>query len=282
MQQFLDADVPVGAHLADQLMLLLALAGGGAFRTVEPTLHTTTQVEVIRQFLTYDVVCEKEDERAWRVEVRPLSDDDDWSVFDPLKAAGLEAEAATPATAPAVAKLGGKPWIEAGTKWPMCRDLGSTCDQPLQLLLQLDLERLPVGKRGKGLPAVFYCPTGDLRGPPHPRGEACEARGSPPDSAHTERRSARDSPELIVGWEQIDDYPTLHEKSAQKFFAKHPEWRRDYTGNGPPSEATRSADFPIGTTGSAPCSASARAVAASWNISVSSAGASTSGHLSTV
>ena len=67
---YLDSGVPVGAHLADQLLLLMALAGGGSFRTVEPTAHTTTQVEVIRQFLAYDIVCERESERAWRVEVR--------------------------------------------------------------------------------------------------------------------------------------------------------------------------------------------------------------------
>jgi RNA 3'-terminal phosphate cyclase (ATP) len=67
---WLDAGVPVGPHLADQLLLLMAMAGGGSFRTVEPTLHTTTQIEVIRRFLTYDIVCERESERVWRVEVR--------------------------------------------------------------------------------------------------------------------------------------------------------------------------------------------------------------------
>ena len=67
---YLDSDVPVGAHLADQLLLLLALAGGGAFRTVQPTLHTMTQIDVIRLFLNLDIVCERESERAWRIEVR--------------------------------------------------------------------------------------------------------------------------------------------------------------------------------------------------------------------
>jgi RNA 3'-terminal phosphate cyclase (ATP) len=66
---YLDAGVPVGTHLADQLMLLMALAGGGSFRTLQPTLHTTTQVEVIREFLAYDIVCERESELVWRVDV---------------------------------------------------------------------------------------------------------------------------------------------------------------------------------------------------------------------
>ncbi|MGB3969880.1 MAG: RNA 3'-terminal phosphate cyclase, partial [Planctomycetota bacterium] len=48
---FLAANVPVGEHLADQLLLPMALAGGGAFRTMPPSLHTTTNAQVIRRFL---------------------------------------------------------------------------------------------------------------------------------------------------------------------------------------------------------------------------------------
>jgi RNA 3'-terminal phosphate cyclase (ATP) len=50
-RRYLAADVPVGPHLADQLLLPLALAGGGRFRTVPLTRHATTNIEVIRQFL---------------------------------------------------------------------------------------------------------------------------------------------------------------------------------------------------------------------------------------
>jgi RNA 3'-terminal phosphate cyclase (ATP) len=50
-RSYLAADVPVGPHLADQLLLPLALAGGGRFRTVPLTRHATTNIEVIRQFL---------------------------------------------------------------------------------------------------------------------------------------------------------------------------------------------------------------------------------------
>ena len=42
---------PVGPHLADQLLLPLALAGGGAFRTGPLTAHTRTNIETIRAFL---------------------------------------------------------------------------------------------------------------------------------------------------------------------------------------------------------------------------------------
>ncbi|HEX7836928.1 MAG TPA: RNA 3'-terminal phosphate cyclase [Kofleriaceae bacterium] len=48
---FLAADVPVGAHLADQLLLPLAIAGGGRFRSMPLSLHATTNIATIREFL---------------------------------------------------------------------------------------------------------------------------------------------------------------------------------------------------------------------------------------
>ena len=50
-RRYLAADVPVGPHLADQLLLPMALAGGGAFRTVPLSRHASTNREVIGQFL---------------------------------------------------------------------------------------------------------------------------------------------------------------------------------------------------------------------------------------
>jgi RNA 3'-terminal phosphate cyclase (ATP) len=51
VEEYLAADVPVGVHLADQLVLLLALAGGGHFRTLAPSGHARTQLDVIQRFL---------------------------------------------------------------------------------------------------------------------------------------------------------------------------------------------------------------------------------------
>jgi RNA 3'-terminal phosphate cyclase (ATP) len=51
MQRFLQADVPVGEHLADQLMVPLAMAGGGRYRTLPLTGHARTNAEVIGRFL---------------------------------------------------------------------------------------------------------------------------------------------------------------------------------------------------------------------------------------
>ena len=45
----------VGRHLADQLLLPMALSGGGSFTTQKPTLHTLTNIEVIKKFLPVDI-----------------------------------------------------------------------------------------------------------------------------------------------------------------------------------------------------------------------------------
>lgn len=48
---YLACSAPVGEHLADQLLLPLALAGSGEFLTTTPSLHTTTNITVIETFL---------------------------------------------------------------------------------------------------------------------------------------------------------------------------------------------------------------------------------------
>jgi RNA 3'-terminal phosphate cyclase (ATP) len=54
-RRYLGADAPVGLHLADQLLVPLALAGEGSFTTLEPTRHTTTNCEVIQRFLPISI-----------------------------------------------------------------------------------------------------------------------------------------------------------------------------------------------------------------------------------
>lgn len=52
LEDYLEAGVPVGEHLADQLLLPMAIAGGGKLRTMAPlSLHATTNIETIREFL---------------------------------------------------------------------------------------------------------------------------------------------------------------------------------------------------------------------------------------
>jgi len=52
---FLAAGVPVGEHLADQLLLPLAIAGGGRFRAAPLSLHATTNIATIRRFLDAEI-----------------------------------------------------------------------------------------------------------------------------------------------------------------------------------------------------------------------------------
>ena len=47
---FLEADVPVCRHLQDQLLVPMALAGGGHFVTTAPSAHTRTCAQVIQAF----------------------------------------------------------------------------------------------------------------------------------------------------------------------------------------------------------------------------------------
>jgi RNA 3'-terminal phosphate cyclase (ATP) len=48
-QPYLQSSAPACRHLADQLLIPMALAEGGAFRTLELTEHTTTKVDVIQR-----------------------------------------------------------------------------------------------------------------------------------------------------------------------------------------------------------------------------------------
>ncbi|MFI4917688.1 MAG: RNA 3'-terminal phosphate cyclase [Phycisphaerales bacterium JB060] len=51
VRRYMALDAPVGEHLADQLLLPMALAGGGAFRTGPLSRHCTTNAHVIERFL---------------------------------------------------------------------------------------------------------------------------------------------------------------------------------------------------------------------------------------
>jgi RNA 3'-terminal phosphate cyclase (ATP) len=65
-EAYLAAEVPVGPHLADQLILLLALGRGGSFRTMAPTNHARTQLAVIERFLGPVVQGVEEAPDRWR------------------------------------------------------------------------------------------------------------------------------------------------------------------------------------------------------------------------
>ena len=68
--EFLAAEVPVGEHLADQLLLPLALGKGGRFLTTRPSLHTLTQVDTLRAFVPVEISIEQQAELTHLVTVR--------------------------------------------------------------------------------------------------------------------------------------------------------------------------------------------------------------------
>lgn len=69
VRRYLSADVPVGPHLADQLIAPLALAGAGAFRTVPLTGHARTNLEVVGRFIPLRARRIDEASGAVRVEI---------------------------------------------------------------------------------------------------------------------------------------------------------------------------------------------------------------------
>jgi RNA 3'-terminal phosphate cyclase (ATP) len=69
--EYLASGAPVGEHLADQLLIPMSLGAGGVFRTMRPTLHTTTNAEVIGRFLPVSVATERVSPSQWDVTVSP-------------------------------------------------------------------------------------------------------------------------------------------------------------------------------------------------------------------
>ena len=67
--RYLDSAAPVGEHLADQLLLPLAIGAGGTFRTTALTDHTATNITVLRTFLNAHIDTQEEPAGGWRIRV---------------------------------------------------------------------------------------------------------------------------------------------------------------------------------------------------------------------
>lgn len=62
---YLKTDVPVSEYLADQLLLPMAIGksqgtGGGTFRTIALSEHSTTHIDIIREFLDVEISVEEQ------------------------------------------------------------------------------------------------------------------------------------------------------------------------------------------------------------------------------
>lgn len=68
---FMNAQAAVGEHLADQLLLPMAMAGGGKMTTTSPSRHTRTNIHVISQFMdNVKFIVEPHGEKAWMIQVK--------------------------------------------------------------------------------------------------------------------------------------------------------------------------------------------------------------------
>lgn len=67
VKRYLDAKVPIGEHLADQLLLPLALARKGCFVSLQPSRHSMTNMEVLRQFLGVSFSIQELGRDRWRI-----------------------------------------------------------------------------------------------------------------------------------------------------------------------------------------------------------------------
>ncbi|MEW6128048.1 MAG: RNA 3'-terminal phosphate cyclase [Acidobacteriota bacterium] len=68
-RNYLQSDAAVGEHLADQLLLPMAIGSGGRFTASEISLHTKTNIEVIKQFLNVEIQVVEINKHCWQVEV---------------------------------------------------------------------------------------------------------------------------------------------------------------------------------------------------------------------
>ncbi len=69
VREYLVHDVPVGRYLADQLLIPMAMAGGGKFRTLSPSKHARTNIEIIKKFLDVEIDINEYDQNQWEIEI---------------------------------------------------------------------------------------------------------------------------------------------------------------------------------------------------------------------
>lgn len=68
-KRYLNSGAAIGEHLADQLLLPLAVGEGGAFTTTPLSGHSTTNVETIQMFVKRRIACEQVSNGVTRVTV---------------------------------------------------------------------------------------------------------------------------------------------------------------------------------------------------------------------
>ncbi|MGH1541321.1 MAG: RNA 3'-terminal phosphate cyclase [Arenicella sp.] len=70
MKRYMASEAAVGEHLCDQLLLPLALGNGGNFTTLQPSLHTLTNIDVIKQFMDCEITVEEKNSDCFMVIIK--------------------------------------------------------------------------------------------------------------------------------------------------------------------------------------------------------------------
>lgn len=66
-KRFLRSSVCVDEHLADQILIPIVLSGKGKFRTNKPSMHTLTNIEVIKKFIDINIETKKIEEDVYDI-----------------------------------------------------------------------------------------------------------------------------------------------------------------------------------------------------------------------
>lgn len=69
VRDYLVAEVPVGQYLADQLIIPMAMAGSGRFRTLPLSQHTRTNIEVVKRFLDVNIDVRQIENNVFEIQV---------------------------------------------------------------------------------------------------------------------------------------------------------------------------------------------------------------------
>ena len=69
-RRYINSNAAVGEHLADQLLLPLAIGEGGSFTTTPLSGHSLTNIETIRRFVDREIATEQLSNGVVRVSVR--------------------------------------------------------------------------------------------------------------------------------------------------------------------------------------------------------------------
>jgi len=69
MKRYLTSGAVVGEYLCDQLLLPLALGNGGRFTTIKPSLHSETNIDVIKGFIDCEIDVKEISEDLFEVRI---------------------------------------------------------------------------------------------------------------------------------------------------------------------------------------------------------------------